>query len=99
VAKKSVATVQRESKPERDARKVNLEMTRRFGRWLFAQKYSASTHERYCRIARSLCLYLGNRALSTVTPMDIGDYLTETLPDRWADSYISDRLGPLIQLI
>jgi hypothetical protein len=31
---------------------VNSEMTRRFGRWLIAQKYSDSTYERYCRIAR-----------------------------------------------
>src|SRR5882762_3781015 len=76
-------------------RRVNLEMVMRLGRWLAAQKYSASTQERYCRIARNLCLYIGNRALSTVTPMDIGDYLTETLPDRWADNYISDRLGAL----
>jgi hypothetical protein len=29
---------------------VNLEMTRRFERWLFAQKYSPPTLERYRRI-------------------------------------------------
>ena len=27
--------------------------------------------------------------------MDIGDYLTRTLPDRWGDNYISDQLGAL----
>lgn len=74
---------------------VNLEMVERFGRWLVAQKYSASTLERYCRIATKLCNYIGNRAMSSVEPMDIGDYLTHTLPDRWADNYISDQLGAL----
>jgi site-specific recombinase XerD len=76
-------------------KKVNLEMTGRFGRWLMAQKYAPSTQERYCRIASNLCRYIGNRRLASVTPMDIGDYLTATLPDRWGDSYISDQLGAL----
>ena len=74
---------------------LNLEMAERFRRWLVAQKYSTSTQERYCRIARKLCHHIGRKALSSVTPMDIGDFLTHTLPDRWADSYISDHLGPL----
>jgi hypothetical protein len=30
-----------------------------------------------------------------VTPMDIGDFLTHTLPDRCADIYIADQLGAL----
>lgn len=76
-------------------RTVNLEMAERFGRWLDAQKYSTSTQERYGRIARKLCLHIGKKALSSVTPMDIGDYLTSTLPDRWGDNYISDQLGAL----
>jgi len=33
----------------------NLEMAERFRRWLIAQKYSSSTQERYCRVARKLC--------------------------------------------
>ena len=76
-------------------KKVNLEMADRFGRWLSAQKYSSSTQERYCCIARKLCHHIGKKALSSVTPMDIGDYLTRTLPDRWADNYISDQLSAL----
>lgn len=76
-------------------KKVNLEMADRFGRWLSAQKYSDSTQDRYCRIARKLCHHIGKKALSSVTPMDIGDYLTRTLPDRWGDNYISDQLGAL----
>src|SRR5690349_13309755 len=77
------------------SKKVNIEMANRFERWLSAQKYSSSTQERYCRIARRLCHAIGKRALSSVTPMDIGDYLTHTLPDRWGDNYISDQLGAL----
>ena len=73
----------------------NKQMAQRFRAWLAAQKYAASTQDRYYRIAQKLCSYIGSRPLSSVTPMDIGDFLTQTLPDRWADSYIADRLGPL----
>jgi site-specific recombinase XerD len=76
-------------------RTVNLEMAERFRRWLDAQKYATSTQERYCRITRTLCHHIGKKALSSVTPMDIGDYLTSTLPDRWGDNYVSDQLGAL----
>ena len=83
----------------RSARKsfktVNLEMAERFRAWLAAQKYSLSTQERYHRVACKLCHFIRGKALSAVTPMDIGDFLTKTLPDRWEDSYISDHLGPL----
>ena len=27
--------------------------------------------------------------------MDVGDFLTQTLPTHWSDSYISDALGAL----
>ena len=74
---------------------VNLEMVERFRLWLTAQKYSPSTHERYCRVARKLCRYIGKRSISTVTPMDVGDFLSATLPNRWADGYISDQLCAL----
>jgi site-specific recombinase XerD len=86
--------------PERTSRRrslkaLNLEMAERFRAWLAAQRYSLSTQERYHRIACKLCHFIGGKALSVVTPMDIGDFLTKTLPDRWEDSYISDHLGPL----
>lgn len=83
----------------RSARKhlleTNLLMAERFRRWLAAQKYAPSTQERYCRIARKLCEHIGPRALASVTPMDIGDFLTQSLPLRWSDQYISDALGCL----
>ena len=81
--------------PTRSFKRLNLEMAERFRAWLAAQKYAVSTKERYYGIACKLCRYIGQKALGSVTPMDIGDFLTETLPDRWADSYISDHLGPL----
>ena len=74
---------------------LNLEMAERFRAWLGAQKYSPSTQERYHRIACRLCHFIGPKTLDSVTPMDIGDFLTKTLPDRWQDSYIADHLGPL----
>ena len=46
-------------------------------------------------MARKLCEFLGTKSLASVTPIDIGDFLTKTLPNRWEDRYISDQLGPL----
>jgi site-specific recombinase XerD len=74
---------------------VNVQMADRFRAWLAAQKYSPSTQQRYHRIAYKLCDFIGPKNLASVTPMDIGDFLTKTLPARWQDSYISDHLGPL----
>jgi len=74
---------------------LNLEMAKRFLSWLNAQKYSPSTQERYYRVACNLCEFIDRKALSHVTPLDIGDFLTHTLPVRWADNYISDKLGSL----
>jgi integrase/recombinase XerC len=74
---------------------LNLKMVDRYRQWLTAQQYAPSTTERYCRVARELCHYIGERKLSSVEPMDIGDYLTQALPARWTDNFISDRLGAL----
>jgi site-specific recombinase XerD len=76
-------------------KRLNLEMAERFRAWLAAQKYSPFTVERYHRIARKLCQFVGAKGLASVTPMDIGDFLTNTLPARWHDNYISDQLGAL----
>lgn len=74
---------------------LNLEMASRFRQWLLMQKYSRSTIDRYHRIACKLCHFIGRKPLSAVNAIDIADFLKHTLPDRWADSYISDQLGPL----
>lgn len=82
-------------KSGQSVRTLNLEMAERFRAWLGAQKYATSTQQRYHRVARKLCEFIGQKALAKVTPMDVGDFLTKTLPDRWQDSYIADHLGPL----
>ena len=79
----------------RSFKRLNLEMAERFRAWLAAQKYSSSTQERYHRIACEICHFIGRKELASVRPMDIGDFLTKTLPARWQDSYISDKLGAL----
>jgi integrase/recombinase XerC len=82
-------------KLQQSVKSLNLKMAERFRAWLGTQKYAISTQERYHRVACKLCEFIGRKALASVTPMDIGDFLTQTLPDRWQDSYISDHLGPL----
>jgi site-specific recombinase XerD len=74
---------------------LNREFVFRFRRWLIVQHYALSTHEAYCRIALRLCRYLGNKAMRDVTPMIIGDFLAETLPQNWSDDHVSYQLGAL----
>lgn len=80
---------------ESTIQQVNLKMVDRFRQWLLAQHYARSTQERYCSISRELCHHVGGRSLGSVTPMDIGEFLTATLPHRWADNFITDRLSAL----
>src|SRR5579885_2615106 len=79
----------------RSLQELNRAMAEQFRTWLIGQKYAASTVEKYHRIALKLCHHLGAKAFSTVTPMDIGHFITSTLPDRWNDNYIAEILGPL----
>lgn len=74
---------------------VNLEMARRFRRWLDAQHYAYSTQRSYSLVVQRLCRYIGNLTLREVTPMDIGDFISHTLPPRWADTHVSHQLGAL----
>jgi site-specific recombinase XerD len=67
----------------------------RFRRWLNAQHYAIGTQTSYCRIALKLCRFIGNRPLRGVTPIDIGDFLTKTLPPRWSDGHVLYQLGAL----
>jgi site-specific recombinase XerD len=73
----------------KSSHKLNLEMVERFRLWLVAQKYLDATRVRYYRLARKFCEHIQGQALRSVSPMDIGDFLTKTLPGRWSDSYIS----------
>jgi site-specific recombinase XerD len=74
---------------------LNREFAFRFRRWLSIQHYALSTEEAYCRIVIGLCRYLGNKAMRDVTPMVIGDFLTQTLPPKWSDDHVSYQLCAL----
>jgi integrase/recombinase XerC len=74
---------------------INREMARRFRSWLIAQHYAPSTWRRYYATAGKLCSFIGSKSLRDVTPMDIADFLTRSLPRAWSDTLVSDRLGAL----
>jgi integrase/recombinase XerD len=42
-----------------------------------------------------LCHFLKNKPLRDVTAMDIGDFLTKTLPPTWSDGHVLHQLGAL----
>ncbi len=75
--------------------RLNRECVYRFRRWLNVQHYALSTQNSYARVALRLCRFIGNRPLQNVTPMDIGDFLTKTLPPTWTDGHILHQLGAL----
>jgi integrase/recombinase XerC len=74
---------------------VNLEAVKRLARWLHAQNYRESTILGYCSTARKLCTFVGDRPLRSVTPMQISDFITSTLPTQWSDSRVHDKLTAL----
>jgi site-specific recombinase XerD len=73
----------------------NMEMALRFDKWLEVQHYSISTRGSYTRVVRALCGFLGNKTLRDVAPMDIGDFLTLNLPQKWSDDHVNYQLGAL----
>lgn len=75
--------------------RINRECAHRFLRWLAVQHYAVSTQDSYFRTAISLCRFIGKKPLREVTPMDIGDFLTRTLPLKWSDDHVTHRLGEL----
>jgi integrase/recombinase XerD len=85
----------RERMTDRTAKDINREFAGRFRLWLNAQHYAASTQNSYCRAVLRLCHHIGNRALRGVTPMDIVDFLTKTLPPQWSDDHVTHQLGAL----
>jgi site-specific recombinase XerD len=76
-------------------RELNLVMTERFRRWMFAQEYAASTIDRYCKVAVALCKYIRQTPMQDVTPMMVGDFLTHTSPSRQSSIGFSYSLGAL----
>jgi site-specific recombinase XerD len=81
--------------PHLTTKSLNREFVHRFRRWLNAQHYALSTENSYCRVALKLCRFIGNKPLRKVTPMDIGDFITETLPPTWSDGFIIHQLAGL----
>jgi integrase/recombinase XerD len=81
--------------PLTDHASVNRELASRFRRWLDAQHYAASTQSSYCRVVLRLCRYIGNTDIGDVAPMDIGDFITHSLPPSWSDTHVSHQLGAL----
>jgi integrase/recombinase XerD len=55
--------------------RTNLELVRKFGEWLVAQRYSRSTCESYRKVLFSFSHYLGKRKIVKVTHMDIRYFL------------------------
>ena len=76
-------------------KRENGEMARRFRRWLDVQNYAPSTMDGYGRVVGELCRFLGNKTVRDVTPMDIGDFLTQVLPEKRSDCHVVHRLGAL----
>src|SRR5277367_407443 len=74
---------------------LNRECALRYLSWLNAQHYADSTQTSYCRVALRLCRFIKNKTLREVTPMDIGDFLTKTLPPKWSDGHVLYQLGAL----
>ena len=73
----------------------NAEMVRRFRQWLTAQKYIPSTVEKYCGLCKGFCLFIGNKPMRQVIPLDVSDFITLDLRDKWADSVVNSRLAAL----
>lgn len=54
---------------------LNLELIRRFQRWLVVQGYSEETKHVYMRAVGAFCKYMGGASLIDTTHFDIRDYL------------------------
>jgi site-specific recombinase XerD len=54
---------------------LNQELTRRFDRWLFTQKYTEGTRERYTTVVLDFCAFFGDRSVITANHFDIREYL------------------------
>ena len=56
-------------------RDLNQELTRRFERWLFTQRYTEGTRERYTDVVLDFCGFFGDRSVLTANHFDIREYL------------------------
>ncbi len=79
----------------RTPRQINREMVRRFRTWLIAQNYLDSTVTKYCNLCEGFCVFIGNKRLPDVVPLDISDFITTNLPTTWSDGLVNGRLAAL----
>ena len=70
-------------------------MLKRFRLWLTAQNYVPSTVEKYCGICTRFCSFLGSKALRTVTPLDVCDFVTSNIAHGSSDGVVQGRLVAL----
>jgi len=54
------------------------ELVSKFKEWLRAVQYSRTCQESYARAASKFCVYIGNKPLTSVTHLDVRDFLIET---------------------
>jgi site-specific recombinase XerD len=80
---------------QKGIKQLNREAVERYRRWLHAQHYADSTETRYCRTALKLCRFIKDRPLRSITSIDIGDFLTRTLPLQWSEGTIAFQLQAL----
>jgi integrase/recombinase XerC len=74
---------------------LNLEFAFRFRRWLIVQHYSLSTIDHYGRVVNGFCKHIGAKSIRGVTPMDVGDFISASLPKHWSDNTVAHQLGAL----
>jgi integrase/recombinase XerC len=58
-----------------EGKELNEELVRRFDRWLFTQKYTDPTRERYVSVVLRFCSYFRTRSVITANHFDIREFL------------------------
>ena len=61
----------------RSAREFNLELVRRYLRWMVIQHYAISTQRMYSQVLKSYCQFLRNRPIPDATHETIMQYLSD----------------------
>jgi site-specific recombinase XerD len=58
-----------------DGSALNLELVKRYQRWLVVQEYSSETKRFYTRVASSFCQYMGRASVVGANHFDVRDFL------------------------
>jgi site-specific recombinase XerD len=84
-----------QQRPRYAPEEENAEMLKRFRLWLTSQNYVPNTVEKYCGICKRFCSSLGRKALRTVTPLDICDFVTSNIVPGSSDGVVQGKLVAL----